>query len=93
MWAHVHGERARTPKAERNMAQRREWAESCHTKGGSQGRSPSSFLLQKKKKKHTSSETACPRVFCHLIHSFPIGLICSMGFGRLGHSWIQKAVF
>lgn len=51
MWAHVHGERARTPKAERNMAQRREWAESCHTKGGSQGRSPSSFLLQKKKKK------------------------------------------
>lgn len=53
MWAHVHGERARTPKAERNMAQRREWAESCHTKGGSQGRSPSSFLLQKKKKKST----------------------------------------
>lgn len=77
-----------------------EQAESCHRRGGSHNRSfalPPSFPpLDKNTHRGTEmvSLKACPRVFCHLVHSFSIRLIyTAWSFRRPGHCRIQKAAF
>lgn len=77
------------PQAER--------AGSCHRKGGSHGRSPSfllaSFLSQKNPQESRDGEAcgACPRDFCHLIHSFSIRVIyTAWGFEDQGTAGFKR---